>query len=402
MAGFNIIQERSVTFDKWGKRIESVNGYVKIDENAEEFLSRLKGAPLSFFMHVCLHEPSVCLGKSSPYTRRDIVRLTRYSERALQYAERILIPDFLVVCGTTERGEKMFRPNGTLAWFGNDDGRGAKTAPPTPSDRGAMDCTLDASRGATSFAGGAKTRVAGCKNTRSPRVVEVEEVESKSKEEKTTSTPRPGAREILKAAGMFGSDLDLLGREVEPERAKRWARWIEWAKLFRADKFSSPPGIARYHLLKDRQAEPPAAMEQIERELAENEREQAYRAELRKQREQAPDDDLSLSDQLAEERRASEQRRDAQQSKYRADGTSALWHAVLRELQLQMTKATFDTWVRGARALGWDGDTDETLVVAVRSIYAKEWLENRLQTAVERTATGCKGSTVRVRYEVAQ
>ena len=37
-----------------------------------------------------------------------------------------------------------------------------------------------------------------------------------------------------------------------------------------------------------------------------------------------------------------------------------IWHATLGELQLQMTKATFDTWVRPTHALAY---ADGSLVV---------------------------------------
>src|SRR5574337_703047 len=74
-----------------------------------------------------------------------------------------------------------------------------------------------------------------------------------------------------------------------------------------------------------------------------------------------------------------------------------IWHATLGELQLQMTKATFDTWVRPTNALAYE---DGTLIVGVHSPYAREWLENRLQTTIQRTVTGIIGRSVEVRYVV--
>ncbi len=78
-----------------------------------------------------------------------------------------------------------------------------------------------------------------------------------------------------------------------------------------------------------------------------------------------------------------------------------IWHGTLGELQLQMTRATFDTWVRPTRALGWedghDGSTP-TLIVGVQSPYAKEWLEARLSMSVQRVATGIVGRAVEIRY----
>ena len=74
-----------------------------------------------------------------------------------------------------------------------------------------------------------------------------------------------------------------------------------------------------------------------------------------------------------------------------------IWHATLGELQLQMTKATFDTWVRPTHAIHYE---DGAMTVGVHSPYAKEWLENRLQTTIQRTLTGIVGRSVHVEYIV--
>jgi hypothetical protein len=77
------------------------------------------------------------------------------------------------------------------------------------------------------------------------------------------------------------------------------------------------------------------------------------------------------------------------QVSYRAEEPSLseaekLWNETLRELELQMTKGTFDTWLRGSKALRINGDGN-TLVVQVRNAYAIEWLENRLYSLISRT-----------------
>ncbi len=68
-----------------------------------------------------------------------------------------------------------------------------------------------------------------------------------------------------------------------------------------------------------------------------------------------------------------------------------IWHATLDELQGQMTKATFDTWVRGSRAVSY---ADGIVIVEANNLYAKEWLENRLNTTIQRTVTGIVGQSV--------
>jgi len=74
-----------------------------------------------------------------------------------------------------------------------------------------------------------------------------------------------------------------------------------------------------------------------------------------------------------------------------------IWHAALGELQLQLTKATFDTWVRPTHAIAY---TNGAVTVGVPSPYAKEWLENRLHETIQRTVTGIVGETTQVQYIV--
>ena len=72
-----------------------------------------------------------------------------------------------------------------------------------------------------------------------------------------------------------------------------------------------------------------------------------------------------------------------------------LWQQALAELQLQMPKATFDTWLHGTRGIAWDG---EQLVVQLRTAQAQAWLEARMQANIERTVGGLVGHDVRVVY----
>ena len=59
-----------------------------------------------------------------------------------------------------------------------------------------------------------------------------------------------------------------------------------------------------------------------------------------------------------------------------------VWQAVLGELQLQMTRATFDTWLRGSRVIEC---VDGTYTVYVRHAYAVDWLQNRLFPVIVRS-----------------
>lgn len=74
-----------------------------------------------------------------------------------------------------------------------------------------------------------------------------------------------------------------------------------------------------------------------------------------------------------------------------------VWQAALGELQLQMTKATFDTWVKQTRVVAYE---DGTFIIGVQNGYAKDWLENRLHGTIQRTLTGILNRTVEVRFSV--
>ncbi len=52
------------------------------------------------------------------------------------------------------------------------------------------------------------------------------------------------------------------------------------------------------------------------------------------------------------------------------------WQATLGQLQLQLNRATFETWLKGAELMSCD---DGQFVIRVRHAYAKDWLEKHLQ-----------------------
>jgi len=73
------------------------------------------------------------------------------------------------------------------------------------------------------------------------------------------------------------------------------------------------------------------------------------------------------------------------------------WKATLGELELQMTKATFSTWLKDARLLASDANE---YVIGVRNDYAKDWLENRLKETIIHTLSTITGEVIAVRFVV--
>ena len=69
------------------------------------------------------------------------------------------------------------------------------------------------------------------------------------------------------------------------------------------------------------------------------------------------------------------------------------WQAALGELELQMTRATFDTWLRGTEVIACQEDV---FTVHVRHAYAVDWLQNRLLPSIKGTLERHAGPNVQV------
>lgn len=76
-----------------------------------------------------------------------------------------------------------------------------------------------------------------------------------------------------------------------------------------------------------------------------------------------------------------------------------VWQSVLAQLQLDMAKASFDTWVRDTYPLSYESGV---LTVAVPNAYARDWLEGRLSSVVNRLLIGILNSNATVNFVVAQ
>ena len=74
-----------------------------------------------------------------------------------------------------------------------------------------------------------------------------------------------------------------------------------------------------------------------------------------------------------------------------------VWEAAKGELELQMTKATYDTWISNTFPIAHE---DGTFIIGVHNTYAKEWLETRLHTIIKRTLIGLTNSTAEVKFVV--
>jgi chromosomal replication initiator protein len=74
-----------------------------------------------------------------------------------------------------------------------------------------------------------------------------------------------------------------------------------------------------------------------------------------------------------------------------------IWQAAQGELQLQMTRATYDTWVKPTTVMSY---ANGELVIGTPNGYTQEWWQNRLLTTVRRILVGIVGHNLEVRFVV--
>ena len=73
------------------------------------------------------------------------------------------------------------------------------------------------------------------------------------------------------------------------------------------------------------------------------------------------------------------------------------WQSVLGLLQMEMPRASFDTWVRDTEVLSLEMGV---MIVATRNAYARDWLESRLASTVQRLLIGILHQSVSVQFVV--
>ena len=75
------------------------------------------------------------------------------------------------------------------------------------------------------------------------------------------------------------------------------------------------------------------------------------------------------------------------------------WQATLGQLQLEMSKASFDTWVSNASFITYD-EENGCFEIGVKNAYARDWLDDRLSAKISRILTGMMGKTIRTSFKV--
>ena len=75
----------------------------------------------------------------------------------------------------------------------------------------------------------------------------------------------------------------------------------------------------------------------------------------------------------------------------------AIWEAALGELQLQVNKPNYDTWLKDTTGVSYKEDV---FVIGVPNVFIAEWLRSRLHSLIKRTLTGITGNTVDIQFAI--
>ena len=73
------------------------------------------------------------------------------------------------------------------------------------------------------------------------------------------------------------------------------------------------------------------------------------------------------------------------------------WDTALGQLQLQVTRPNYDTWLKDTVGLAAD---DGTFLVGTPSDFVSEWLSGKMSPVIARTVSGILGHEVNVRFQV--
>jgi hypothetical protein len=204
-----------------------------------------------------------------------------------------------------------------------------------------------------------------------------QEQETRQKEQERKKDPEDLVRKGCLAVGVGQPTIEAM---LETYSAERIARQLDW--------------------LPGRQARDPAAMlvravqdDWSQPALYDEEQARAVWKAWRSRSDITRGEDLALSD-------GAEASVAGTQEAMILSGTDLdareIWAHVLDELRMQMTRATFDTWLGGSQVVGIEG---EGIVVHVRDSYAEEWLRARWLHPIQRTLDGIAGRAVPVRFE---
>lgn len=180
--------------------------------------------------------------------------------------------------------------------------------------------------------------------------------------------------EALANAGIENPKRDELAvKDIDPLWVDAWALWTKDPKR---KVLKNPAGNIIRKL--ERGDEPPAQFLDAAREQRRLQRWE----EAQKTTQDGADEKEDLDDLDQEESAALKE-------------ANRRWSSALSEMERQMTRATFDTWLRGSKVVEVN---DNLMTVGVRYAYAVDWLENRLYPIIEGTVRRHAGADTEIAF----
>ncbi|MCC6804619.1 MAG: chromosomal replication initiator protein DnaA [Anaerolineae bacterium] len=76
-----------------------------------------------------------------------------------------------------------------------------------------------------------------------------------------------------------------------------------------------------------------------------------------------------------------------------------IWNAAFHQLEMQLDRASFETWLRGSELLRVE---DGAYIIGVRNAYARDMLQHRLYRNVRRVLSDVAGTSVDLRFEISK
>ena len=77
----------------------------------------------------------------------------------------------------------------------------------------------------------------------------------------------------------------------------------------------------------------------------------------------------------------------------------SIWQATLGQLQLQVTRPSYNTWLKGTVGIALEGDR---LVIGTPNTFAAEWLEQRMYQLIRKTVEGITKRPLEILFQVRQ
>lgn len=75
------------------------------------------------------------------------------------------------------------------------------------------------------------------------------------------------------------------------------------------------------------------------------------------------------------------------------------WQATIGQLQMELSKASFDTWVKNTQLISFEDDS-ATFALGAGNAYACDWLDSRLKSTVVNKLSGMMARPVNVEFKV--